>query len=90
MKTIVHLEMEIEVDFDAIPEEKMTRHCPGSPACIEVNDLIINNTLVSQELFNSIMALYEDEILEACFDEVKESEIERLVSDMEYRTLKNR
>lgn len=85
MKTTIELEIEIEIDFDATKEERMTRHYPGSPACVEINSMLIGDKELSMESFNLIMAVHQDDIEQACWDEVAENAAERAMADAEYR-----
>jgi len=74
MRTIVHLELEVEVDFDAQKAEPMTRHYPGNPAGVEINTLLINDIELDMKLFNSIMKDFQHEVEEACWVEIAEDE----------------
>lgn len=85
MKTKIHLELEIEVDFDAMPAERMTRHYPGSPAHLEINEMEIENCKINQGLSDAIMLKYESEIEEACWDDLRDSEGEMIAYQMEDR-----
>lgn len=85
MKTIIHLELEIEVDYDVQKAERMTRHYPGCPAAIEINTLSLDGIKLPINLENVITSQFYDEIKEACWDEVREDAMERAVCEAEYR-----
>lgn len=78
MKTYAYIEIEVEIDFDHQPEEKMTRHYPGCPAHIEINEIKLPTA-------DEVVKQYEQEIHDACWDEVKEEEQERAIMRAEYR-----
>ena len=92
MKAIIHLELEFEIDFDAIPAERMTRHYPGCPAHIELNGLEVITGKDSKidvwdcgsKLHDYLIKTYEDELMEACWEEVEENEMERAVAQAEH------
>ena len=71
MKAKIHLELEVEVEFDHQPAEQMTRHYPGCPADIEITKIEILGCPVDVCLGDSVMFSYEDEIEQACWDEVR-------------------
>ena len=85
MKTTLHLEIEIEVDYDFCPAERMTRHYPGSPAQIEINTLLISGDELPIEIFNSIMADFQDEIEEWCWDDVRDRAEEQAMAKAEHQ-----
>jgi len=92
MKATIALELEFEIDFDATPEEKMTRHYPGCPAQVEINGLeligvkdIYLPSNVHDGLFDTIMCMHEDDIEQACWEVVGEYQAERAMSDAECR-----
>ena len=74
MKTTIHLELEFEVDFDIQKEEKMTRNYPGCPADIEINEIEAEGCLrgINQCLFDKVLAKYQEEIEEVCWEEAFE------------------
>ena len=85
MKTTINLELEFEVDFDIQKEERMTRHYPGCPAAIEINDLKIGRRAVTQDIFSRIMDQHQEEIEEACLEEAFEDHQAYLVEAADHR-----
>jgi hypothetical protein len=85
MKTTISLEIECEVDFDYQPAERMTRHYPGCHEAVEINTLLLNEKEISMETFNIMMEMYQGEIEQACWDEVRDQEQEREIIKAEYR-----
>jgi len=85
MKTNLFLEIELEVDYDFCPAERMTRHYPGSPAQVEINTILINDIELPPPIFNTIMADFGDVIEEWCWDDVRNSEAERAICEAEHR-----
>jgi len=72
MEAIIHLELELTVEFDAQKEERATSHYPGCPAAVGIDDIKILGKEISDSLYDEIIRLYEDEIEEACWEEIKE------------------
>lgn len=62
MKIKTYIELEVEVEYDATPEEKETRDCPGSPAEIEITSAKILQNGADLELTQSQTEAIEDEI----------------------------
>ena len=64
------LEMEltitVKVQFYAKKAERMTRHYPGCPAHIEIEEIILPSP-------DEVAKEFEDEITEACWDEVRDN-----------------
>ena len=73
MKAYIDLELEFEVDFDYQKEEPTTRHYPGWPAAIEVNDLFIDGKKLPVGIFNAVMDQCQDTIEDACWEELDEN-----------------
>ena len=91
MKTTIHLELEFEVDFGIQKEEKMTRHYPGCPASVEINEIkligldgIYLASSVHNDLFDTLVALHGDEIEEVCWDCARDEEFEDAVAHAEH------
>ena len=78
MKTSIFLEVEVEIDFDPQKAERMTWHYPGCPAHIEINEIKLPTA-------DEVVKQYEQEIHDACWDEVIEEEQEREIMRAEYR-----
>ena len=74
----IDLTITVTVMFEAIKEERMTRHYPGCPAHIEINEVLIPDS-------DSIIAEFEDEIEQACWDYVNECAAEDAMMQAEYR-----
>jgi len=56
-------ELEIEVDFDATPAERMTHDYPGCDAEVEINQVVVITTGKEIELSIEDEELLEEEIL---------------------------
>jgi hypothetical protein len=74
VKTSINIELEFEIEFDAHPPEKMTRHYPGSPASVEPCDMKVLGVPIGDKLFEAMLDEYEHEIHDACWDALKEEE----------------
>ena len=85
MKTTLMLELEIEIDYDFQPMEKMTRHYPGCPAEVEINTLLINGIELPMKLQSSIMKDFEYEINEWCWDDVRDRAAEDAMARAEHQ-----
>ena len=49
-ETEITLELDLQIKFSIAPEEKMTRHYPGSPASIDDMMFTIEGEEISMEL----------------------------------------
>ena len=85
MKTSLILEIEIEVDYDFQPMERMTRHYPGCPEEVEINTLSISGIELPMELQNLIMRDFEYEIYEWVWDDVRDRAAEDAVCRAEHQ-----
>lgn len=85
MKIKFPIEIELDIEFDAHKGEPMRWHYPGHPPEIEITDLKFNGQLLPDDMAEEILKDHEDEIIQACWDEVKETEIDRAISRMEDR-----
>ena len=65
-------DLEMTVDFDAQESEPQTLHYPGCPAAVEPYDICILGVRVCDDVFHALMAKYEKEIYQACWDEIQE------------------
>ena len=81
-ETEITLELDLQIKFSIAPEEKMTRHYPGSPACIDDMMFTIEGEEISMELWNKIYIKYADELDEACWDEFESNQEESKLSRM--------
>ena len=77
-ETEIELTVPITVKFYANKAERMTRHYPGCPANIEIEDVILPDVAW-------VVCTYEDEIKEACWDHINEYEAENAMMQAEYR-----
>ncbi len=68
------LEVAIELHFDLVKPEPMTRHYPGHPGYVEVNAISIMDVEVSQRLFRELMREYEDVFIDEILDKVSNDE----------------
>ena len=85
MKTTVPIELEFEVEFDVQKAEPMRWHYPGHPAEIEICGIKYNGHPVSDDMANEILEDNEYDIIQSCWDEIKETEIDMAISRMEDR-----
>jgi len=85
MKITIPIELEFDVLF--VPQKgfPMTRHYPGDPDTIEIYDIYFADQPVTLKMFNAIIEEHEDDIIQCCWDEVKETEIDMAISRMEDR-----
>lgn len=61
------IEVPILVHYEYQPAERQTRHYPGGPECIVVEDV----EFPTPEKLNEIFMEYADEIDEACMEDAK-------------------
>ena len=85
MKAIIHLELELEIDFDVQKEERTTRHYPGCPAYVEPYQLtyvgLKEKIMLPDRLADEIINDNEENIEQACWDEIAEEQ----ATEAEYR-----
>jgi len=74
----IELTIPVTIKFEAIKEERMTRHYPGCPAHIEINEVILPTVF-------TVAVEFEDEIEQACWDYVNECAAEDAMMQAEYR-----
>jgi phosphomannomutase len=87
MRVTTEIIIELDIDFDVVKAELTTRHYPGHPEYIEINSILLYGVELPGEITNKILADMEDELMEACRDEVKENEYERAVDRYEDKVL---
>ena len=75
MKTTISIELEFTIDFDATPYEPMTLVYPGNPADVEPYDLSVLGVRVSDNIFDAILKEHDDDIRQACWDELQEDAV---------------
>ena len=85
MKTSIDLELEMEVDFDYQPAERMTHNDTGCPEDIEINAFKIYGCKINEKLFDKIMEDHGQSIEQQCWDQVEDDETQRQVTKAEYR-----
>lgn len=71
MRATTYIEIAIDIEFTAHKAERMTRHYPGCPADLEITNLSCLGIDFPEKMFDQFMKDYEDELEEACWEQVK-------------------
>ena len=87
-ETEISIELEFKVRFNVQPEEKQTLHYPGCPASLE--DISLHMLMKSGKYIElppavelEILDMFEEEIVEACWEQVWDDEGEDWVAHAE-------
>ena len=71
---VIELPMKFKITFEAFRSEPRTHHYPGDPAHVEIGKITmlgVEGIYLQSDiygLYNTMMSLYEAEIIEACED----------------------